>query len=148
MKSFFRDLFQYNHHYNSQLLSAMTGYADRTPEKSLRLMSHIVNVHHIWSARIQGVMPLWENWKTHEIQEAVEMDEGNLSASLHILDRDELDRLVHYTTGQGKTFGHSVRDLLFQVINHSTYHRGQIATDFRQNGLEPLLTDYIFYKMI
>ncbi|QLH28398.1 MAG: hypothetical protein HWD63_02710 [Candidatus Parvibacillus calidus] len=39
-----------------------------------------------------------------------------------------------------------MKDIIFHIINHSTYHRGQIAMEFRQSGLEPLNTDYIFYK--
>jgi len=28
-------------------------------------------------------------------------------------------------------------------VNHATYHRGQIATFFRQLGLKPIGTDFI-----
>ena len=66
---------------------------------------------------------------------------------MRILDTIELSQPVQYVTGKGQTFSNSLHEILFQVINHSTYHRGQIATEFRQSGLEPLLTDYIFYKM-
>ena len=54
--------------------------------------------------------------------------------------------MVHYTNTNGQAFDNSVRDILFNVINHSTYHRGQIAREFREYGPEPLVTDYIFYK--
>jgi uncharacterized damage-inducible protein DinB len=66
---------------------------------------------------------------------------------LLILDEFELDRKIRYANSKGQPFNNSVRDMLFQVINHSTYHRAQIATEFKNNGLDPLLTDYIYYKM-
>jgi uncharacterized damage-inducible protein DinB len=43
-------------------------------------------------------------------------------------------------------FTNTIKDILFHIINHSTNHRGQIAVDFRNNGLEPLVLDYVFYK--
>ena len=70
----------------------------------------------------------------------------NYEHSLHILDKFDLTATMSYTNSKGQTFSNSIRDILFHVINHSTYHRAQIATEFKQNGLEPLVTDYIFYK--
>jgi uncharacterized damage-inducible protein DinB len=31
------------------------------------------------------------------------------------------------------------------VVNHSTYHRGQITTLLRQLGAEPAVTDFLVY---
>lgn len=35
---------------------------------------------------------------------------------------------------------------MISLINHSTYHRGQITMLMKEAGLETLNTDYIFYK--
>ena len=35
--------------------------------------------------------------------------------------------------------------MLTHVVNHATYHRGQIATFFRQLGLKPIGTDFITF---
>jgi uncharacterized damage-inducible protein DinB len=43
-------------------------------------------------------------------------------------------------------FSNDIKSIIFHVINHSTYHRGQIASEFKQNGLDPMVTDYILYK--
>jgi uncharacterized damage-inducible protein DinB len=40
-------------------------------------------------------------------------------------------------------FGNSAK--LFAQLNHSSYHRGQIATLLRQLGAEPLNTDFLSY---
>lgn len=40
-----------------------------------------------------------------------------------------------------KSYGRQVSN-----FQNATYHRGQIATDFKNTGLQPLVTDYIFYK--
>jgi uncharacterized damage-inducible protein DinB len=46
----------------------------------------------------------------------------------------------------GDTYTNSVQEILFHIINHSTYHRGQIMAQLRESGLEAISTDYIFYK--
>jgi len=74
------------------------------------------------------------------------MDKTNYENSLLILDKFDLNEIMNYKTTNGLAFNNSIRDTLFHVINHTSHHRGQIASDFRQNGLEPLVSDYIFYK--
>ncbi|RYY11701.1 MAG: hypothetical protein EOO04_34785 [Chitinophagaceae bacterium] len=62
-----------------------------------------------------------------------------------VLGKHELNQQINYLR-RGKPANNSVRDMLFQVINHSTYHRAQIATEFRRMGIEPLASDYILFK--
>ena len=61
----------------------------------------------------------------------------NQEHSLLILDKFDINETINYSNSNGKTFSKVIRDLLFHVINHSTYHKAQIATEFRQNGLDP-----------
>jgi uncharacterized damage-inducible protein DinB len=35
--------------------------------------------------------------------------------------------------------------VLRHVVNHSTYHRGQVAAKLRRLGVEPAATDFIFW---
>ena len=148
MKAFFKELFEYNHHYNQALITALIDNPKNASEKSIKLVSHVVNAHQIWNNRIEPGQPSSGRWDIQQIQAAREIDKNNFEHSLRILAAFDLNQPVQYTTGTGQLFKNSVHEILFQVINHSTYHRGQIATEFRQSGLEPLLTDYIFYKMI
>jgi uncharacterized damage-inducible protein DinB len=37
---------------------------------------------------------------------------------------------------------------MIHLVNHSTYHRAQIATLLRQGGLEPVNTDFITYDRV
>jgi len=147
MKAFFKELFQYNNHYNQALITVLVENPKNASEKSIKLLSHILNAHQIWNNRIEPGQPSYERWEVHQIQTAGEIDKKNFEHSMRILDTFELSQPIQYVTGKGQKFNNSLHEILFQVINHSTYHRGQIATEFRQSGIEPLLTDYIFYKM-
>ncbi|HEY5745115.1 MAG TPA: DinB family protein [Chryseolinea sp.] len=147
MKAFFKELFQYNHHYNQALVTVLIENPKNASEKSIKLLSHMLNSHKIWNNRIEPGPPSYARWEVHQIQDALEIDKQNFEHSMRILDTLDLSLPIQYATEKGQVFIHSLHEILFQVINHSTYHRGQIATEFRQSGLEPLLTDYIFYKM-
>jgi uncharacterized damage-inducible protein DinB len=74
------------------------------------------------------------------------MDNTNFHRSLHLLDTIALESTVNYSNSKGAHFQNSVRDVFYHIINHSSYHRAQIATLFKQGGLEPINTDYIFFK--
>jgi len=53
---------------------------------------------------------------------------------------------IEYKNSSGRVFHNRVQDVIFHVANHSTYHRGQMAAEFKQSGLNPLVTDFIVYK--
>jgi uncharacterized damage-inducible protein DinB len=146
MKTFFKELLQYNNHFNQEIISVLIQNPEKASEKCIRVISHILNAHQTWNYRIQPGKVAYEAWEIHKIQALCEIDQNNFELSTLLLDKFELSQTIHYLTRKGKAFTNTVQDILFQVINHSTYHRGQIATEFRQSGLEPLLTDYIFYK--
>lgn len=146
MKSFFKELLEYNHHFNQKLGDIFNEHPDKISQKAIQLYSHILNAHRIWNNRIESGQKAFAVWEVHLIQHCKSIDKMNHEQSLLILDKFDLEEIISYNNTKGQAFNNSIRDMLFHVINHSTYHRGQIATDFRQNGLEPLITDYIFYK--
>ena len=148
MKTFFKELFQYNNHFNQQTISVLLQNPESAPEKCIKLLSHTLNAHQIWNYRIQPGGIEHEAWEVHSIHDMGEIDRNNFDLSTLLIDKFELSQTMQYLTRNGRSFTNTIRDILFQVINHSTYHRGQVATEFRESGLEPLLTDYIFYKMI
>lgn len=43
---------------------------------------------------------------------------------------------------RGHQFAYPLRSLLQHLVNHGTYHRGQVATMLRQLGVAPRATDY------
>jgi uncharacterized damage-inducible protein DinB len=142
MKTFFKELFEYGHHFNQKLGDAFITNPDKTSEKSVKLYSHILNAHQIWNCRIEPNQSPFEIWEIHPIHNCKDIDKKNYENTLLILDKFDMNNTINYTN----TKSNSIRDILFHIINHSTYHRGQIAIEFRQNGVDPLVTDYIFYK--
>jgi uncharacterized damage-inducible protein DinB len=60
-------------------------------------------------------------------------------------DLGDLERIIEYRNLKGKTFRYPLRAILQHVVNHSTYHRGQVTTQLRQLGAKPLSTDLLRY---
>jgi len=146
MKDFFKELFDYTHRYNLELATVFTHRADKTSEKAIQLFSHMLNAHHVWNNRIDLKQPAYGIWQVHPVNEFESIAQTNYKQSMAILDKHDLNETIHYSNSKGQPFNNTARDILFQVINHSTYHRGQIATEFKLHGIDPLMTDYIFYK--
>ncbi len=143
---FFTELFDYGHQVNQELIRAMQRHSDKVPQKGMALINHVLNAHQIWNNRIKRTASPFAVWERHDIQQLSEIDKRNYSDTLSILEDADLDQVLTYSNSQNKTFRNSVQHILFHVVNHSTYHRGQIALLFRQEGLEPLNTDYILFK--
>lgn len=146
MDNFYQDLFEYNLYCNQQLAKVFNGKILTTPEKSRELFNHILNAHQIWNYRIQGKTGHCGVWEIPVQRDLLIFDRNNYLETKLILKDYEVEKEVNYKNSKGQIFKSKIKDILFHIINHSTYHRGQIALDFRKNGIEPFITDYIFYK--
>lgn len=146
MYDFFKALFAYHDYCTQQLYEMIAETPEPIPEQTNKLCSHILNAHHIWNCRILGKQRLYDVWSILSPQEMIILHKDNMTDTQFILDNWSLDATVHYQNSRGAAFEGKVSDILFHIINHATYHRGQIAIDCRQHGLASLLTDYIFYK--
>jgi uncharacterized damage-inducible protein DinB len=52
---------------------------------------------------------------------------------------------VHYRISSGEDFTNHLEDLLQHLVNHGTYHRGNISAMLRQQGHQGHSTDYIYF---
>ena len=145
MKSFFKDIFEYQHHYNQLLADLFIQHEKNLSSRSLDLFSHVVNAHQIWNARIIGGDTIAVH-AVHSFKECKKMDHENFLNTVQILEYLDLDQKIDYHNSKGDPFVNKVRDILFHISNHSTHHKGQLISDLRQQGIEPPVTDYIFYK--
>ena len=144
MKAFFQNIYNYNHHFNEQLIEQLMLHESVLPERCIPLFSHMLNAHKIWTARILG-LPSSGVFDVHPLTTMQALEWSNHQHALEIIERFDLSQCITYRNTQGGEYSNSIQDLLFHVINHTTHHRGQIISDFRQAGVEPLKTDYVFY---
>ena len=145
MKDFFKELIEYTHIYNDKVIDSLTSVNFPT-EKSIRLINHTINAHEVWNSRITKEYAEVGGWDIRDLNNLKEINRLNYVNSLYIIETSDFNTIINYKNSKGIQFTNTIRDILFHIVNHSTYHRGQIATDCKTHEISPLVTDYIFYK--
>jgi uncharacterized damage-inducible protein DinB len=67
------------------------------------------------------------------------------SAFLGALSGERLLEVQEYRNLKGERCGYALWQQLCHVVNHSTYHRGQVITMLRQLDATPPATDLLVY---
>ena len=145
MIDFFEDIFEYHHHFNGKVADLLIEHSNKITERSIPLFSHMINAHQVWNSRILNTKS-FAVWEARSLQENKDLDSLNYNDTLKILSRFDLTQTITYKNAKGEEFSNTIQQILFHVSNHHTHHRGQLISDLRQNGIEPIMTDYIFYK--
>ncbi|MCS3870037.1 putative damage-inducible protein DinB [Chryseobacterium ginsenosidimutans] len=145
MKDKMVDLFEYTYHFNKEMIKVISENLEKVNEKTISLINHTLNAQQVWNSRVLGEKS-FEVWQINPFENLNEINHQNFQKSIEIIENSDLDQRIEYQNSRGTKFENSVFEMLFQAINHSTYHRGQINSLLKQNGIDPVLTDYIFYK--
>lgn len=105
-------------------------------------LSHLHGAEWIWLSRLQGASPT--TLLPHErfpdlaaARAAWAETEAGLRALLGGLDEAGLDRLVEYRLLNGQAGANRLWHIVQHLVNHATYHRGQVTTMLRQLGAAP-----------
>jgi uncharacterized damage-inducible protein DinB len=115
-----------------------------------RTLVHIIAAEWIWLRRWKGQSPTdmpdgWEDMDLATIQETWTDIDDERSRWLASLGNADLDRTIEYLDTRGEAHARHVWQMLRHVINHSSYHRGQVTTMLRQLGATAATTDLIYY---
>jgi uncharacterized damage-inducible protein DinB len=143
MKEILDQLLTYNDEANRRFIEAVL--TARQAERVGAILSHVLNAHHIWNARVGGVSPTDDPRQLRPTEAWVGMNAENHRRSLELLQSEDVERVVEYRDTKGNAHRSRVRDIYLHVVNHSSYHRGQLALLLGQEGKTPPATDYIFY---
>ncbi|KPH14491.1 DinB family protein [Chryseobacterium sp. ERMR1:04] len=145
MKEKLIDLFEYTYHFNQEMIKVISENLEKVDEKMISLINHTLNAQQIWNSRVLREAS-FEVWQMNPFENLQEINHQNFKKSIQIVESSDVDQRIEYQNSKGTKFENSIFEMLFQAINHSTYHRGQINSLLKQNGIAPILTDYIFYK--
>jgi uncharacterized damage-inducible protein DinB len=152
------ELYAFNRWANARILDAVAALPDDAYTRDLGssfpsvqdTLVHILAAEWIWLSRWRGSSPgampaAWRAATPAEVRRHLDEVEAGQRAFLEGLDEADLDRTVEYASLAGDALASRVREMLRHVVNHSTYHRGQIATMLRQLGAKPPSTDLILF---
>jgi uncharacterized damage-inducible protein DinB len=133
---------------NHRILETLKSIEDENQEVN-RLFSHILFGEQIWITGLRGLnssrLPVWLEVDIEVCAELVMKNGESLTAFLTNLVNADLDKLIFYTNSKGTEFKNSVRDILTHVALHGQYHRGQINSRLRADGIEPVNIDFITF---
>jgi uncharacterized damage-inducible protein DinB len=151
-------LYAYNRWANRRLLTAarLLPWRDfirdlHSSHGSVRgTLVHIVWGEWLWTRRWRGESPkqifvpedfhdwglLDSRWTTVENEQ---------QAFLENLNDELLNTRVSYENLQGHRWEYSLAHMMQHVVNHSSYHRGQVAAFLRQLGQTPSATDFLVF---
>lgn len=119
------------------------------PSQALSRIEHIAWATELWLTRVQGVVSPPESALRGMGLAALRARAEASGAAWLALARSSSDadlaRLVHYRNTKGLEFDNAVGDIMTHVVNHATYHRGQIASDLKGLRPEPVATDFIVF---
>jgi uncharacterized damage-inducible protein DinB len=153
------ELFAYHRWANARTLDAAGRLAAEDFTRDLKssfpsvrdTLAHLLSADWIWLERWLGASPTqgpeWDVETYAELRARWRELEERQRAFVDGLREADLDRVVSYRALSGAPYANPLGELLRHVVNHGTYHRGQVATLLRQLGVKPPQTDLIlFYR--
>ncbi|RJS50243.1 DinB family protein [Bacillus sp. PK3_68] len=133
---------------NQRILEILQSIEEENQEVS-RLFSHILFSEKVWITRLRGLesseLPIWSEVDIEFCAKLVMQNEESLTTFFTNLAHTDMDKIITYTNSKGIKFKNSVRDILIHVALHGQYHRGQINSRLRANGMEPVNIDFITF---
>ena len=153
-----KTLYDFNFWATNRLLTVLDGLTKEQYSNDMRsshggiqgTLGHILASHEMWLSR----------WKGNAMTTTIDNNGGppiavakqfwatmqrSLSEFLNTLTDEDLAKHISYTNTRGESYSNPLWQMMLQVVNHATYHRGQIVTMLRQQGVKPVNTDIIFY---
>lgn len=105
-------------------------------------LAHLHSSEWVWLSRLQGGSP--SSPLPHErfadlqaVRAAWAETESDLRAFVGGLDTAGLERVLEYRMLNGQPSATPTSQILQHMVNHGTYHRGQVTTMLRQLGAAP-----------
>jgi uncharacterized damage-inducible protein DinB len=151
-------LFEYNRWANARVLAAVSQLSPDQFTKDLSnsfpsvrdTLVHMVWAEWIWLMRWRGESPkirfdpadfptmarLKERW--------AEIEAGQVEL-INTLTEESLTKVIAYINTKGEEWKYPMGHMMQHVVNHASYHRGQIITMLRQLGAEAVGTDFLLF---
>jgi uncharacterized damage-inducible protein DinB len=151
-------LFDFNRWANARVLDSVSKL---TPEQFVRdlqsshrsvrdTLAHILAAEWIWLERWKGVSPnallIPTEFPTLEsVVTRWAAVEGDYAEFIEGITDESLDEVITYTNTKGEEWTYPLGKMLQHVMNHSSYHRGQVVTMLRQLGAEVNPVDLLVF---
>lgn len=152
----FEKLFKFDHWAGSLATQSVLSVPEANRDdprfgRALEILAHNQVAKRVWLDRIQGVpgaekTEWFPRWPVEECREKAKEIDEKWGAFLAQLGEADLDRDVTYNSSEGVGYTSTIDEILTHVVNHGTYHRGQVARLVTECGGGRAGTDYIAFS--
>lgn len=154
-----QNLYAFNSWANAKMLEAVRPLTADEYARDLRsshggvhgTMVHMMGAEEIWLKRWQGESPaqfyspadfptfdaVLERWSA--------IDRSLVAFARSLAAEAQIHAAVAYKDLKGNPYSQPLWQLMQHLVNHSTYHRGQVVTMLRQLGAKAVGTDLVAY---
>jgi uncharacterized damage-inducible protein DinB len=114
-------------------------------------LAHILGAERVWLERFNGRSPAalppgTEYPDLASLRGRWDVFGPELLDFVSEVTASELEQAIEYRNLKGQTFSYPLGVMLQHLVNHGSYHRGQVATMLRQLGATPVSTDLLRYR--
>jgi uncharacterized damage-inducible protein DinB len=149
-QAFFKEKFEYDLHSNLGWLKFLEENEDALDSTNLkelsRWMSHIINVHHIWNTRLMNKISESEDWDLLPLSYFERFLFENYNQTIQFLEQHSLSEKVNYHDSEGVPMEKETMDILYHLLNHSNYHRAQMAIKSKEWGFKIPSSNFIVFR--
>ena len=146
LRQFFLDKFEYDHQVNRTWSDHVKLYEDSVNTFILNQLSHIINVHHIWLSRLTSNKPESDIWDMHPSIYWDRLLQDNFRNTELYLKHFGEETKINFHDSEGVPITKTDVDILYHILNHSQYHRAQIARELRILDLPVPTASFIRYR--
>lgn len=117
---------------------------------SLRLtLLHLLQADYRWLHRLQGfpIVDIPQEWPQADAKRLLSTwrsVQDQLVSRVKELASNE-NQVIKFVTAKGDAYEMPMSDVIAHLVNHATYHRGQLANMMRMAGEKPESTDYFLF---
>jgi uncharacterized damage-inducible protein DinB len=153
-----RALYEYNAWANQRSLDACVSLSDEQFTRVLGgsfpsvrdTLGHIMGAEWVWLERWHGRSPstlpsALDIGSLDELRARWNDVNRGLMEFVAKLTASDLTRDIAYTNFKGQQFTYPLGSMLQHVVNHGTYHRGQVTNMLRMLDVKPRSTDLLRY---
>lgn len=151
-------LYEYNRWANARILAAASALTEEQFTKDLSsshrsvcdTLVHILSGEWIWLMRWQGISPTSmldpaDFPSVHSLRTKWAEVESEQADFINRVTNDSLAMVIAYVNTMGEGWKYPLGQMMQHIVNHSSYHRGQVTTMLRQLGAEAVPLDFLVF---
>jgi uncharacterized damage-inducible protein DinB len=110
------------------------------------MLGHLASVDKVWYSRIIGKSLNDIGVRRYQTLKEAEESLVNVNNQMkEVVSAKKIDEVIEYQNTKGDLFNNTLLEVVHHVVNHGTYHRGNISSMIRQLGYDGVSTDYIVF---